>query len=389
MRHRLPRSPFAAVGLALAALAFDAGAVLPAEPVPNVLTLDPDYPDSYVFAHDTNFFSLLDGKVVLLDVAATTRQYKGAIGAGQFASFIESTARPELYVAETFYPRRTRGERTDTITIYDKATLDIVDEIVLPGGKRGQMVTHKNTLQLTPDERYLLVYNFTPAESVTIVDIVRREVLNEIGIAGCSLVYITGKRGFSSLCSDGAMLTVRFDGDGNETSRKRLPRFFDIEQDPLFAKAVRIGSTAYFPSFHGYVQPIDFSGDTPVVRPRWSLMSLAEREANWRPGGWQIATGHPDGLLYVLMHEGGMNGSHKDGGSEVWVYDVETQKRLRRIALARWSVSIEVTRGRSPYLVVTNAEEFSVDVYDAASGELVRTIGGRLAETPFLFHAVK
>ena len=389
MFHRPRRAARASFGALLAAFALNAAAVLPAEPVPNVLSLDPDYPDTWVFAHDINFFSMLDGKVVLLDVAADTRQYKGAIGAGQFASFIESSTRPELYVAETFYSRRTRGKRTDTVTIYDKATLDVVAEIELPGGKRGQMVTHKNMLQLTPDERFLLVYNFTPAESVTVVDVQRREVLSEISIAGCSLIYITGERGFSSLCSDGAMMTVHFDASGNEVSRQRLPRFFDIDEDPLFAKAIRIGDTAYFPSFHGYVQPVGLGGDTPEIRPRWSLLTEDERAANWRPGGWQIATGHPDGRLYVLMHEGGENGTHKNGGSEVWVFDVTSRKRVKRISLDRWGVSIEVTRGRQPHLVVTNAEEFSVDVYNAASGRLVRTIGGRLAETPFLFHAVK
>ena len=164
------KSLYTALGAAAIAVGavYPAAAELPVDPIPNVLSLDPDYPDTWIYAHDTNFFSLLDGQVVLLDVAAENRHYKGAIPAGQFASFLESTRRPELYVAETFYSRRTRGERTDTITIHDKATLDVIDEIVLPGGKRGQMVTHKHTL------RFLDVVQPSREESATLRRLVHR-----------------------------------------------------------------------------------------------------------------------------------------------------------------------------------------------------------------------
>ncbi|MBT8447176.1 MAG: amine dehydrogenase [Gammaproteobacteria bacterium] len=367
----------------------NAWAELPVDPIPNVLSLDPDYPDTWIYAHDTNFFSLLDGQVVLLDVAAENRNYKGAIPAGQFASFIESTRRPELYVAETYLSRRTRGERTDVITIHDKSTLDVIDEIELPGGKRGQMVTHKHTLRfLDAEERHLAVYNFTPAESVTIVDVAAREILSEIEIPGCAFIYPTGPMGFSSLCSNGAMLTVQLDGSGQESTRTRLEPFFDIDTDPLFAKAVHIGNVAYFPTFGGKLQPIDLSGPRPVVGAAWNLVSDREAAANYRPGGWQIATGRADGHLYVLMHKDGSDGSHKNGGDEVWVFDVTKRQRVQIIKLAKWGVSIEVTGGASPYLAVLNAD-MDLDVYDANAGQLLRTIGDRFAETAFMLHAVQ
>ena len=385
------KSLYTALGAAAIAVAavYPAAAELPVDPIPNVLSLDPDYPDTWIYAHDTNFFSLLDGQVVLLDVAAENRHYKGAIPAGQFASFLESTRRPELYVAETFYSRRTRGERTDTITIHDKATLDVIDEIVLPGGKRGQMVTHKHTLRfLDAEERHLAVYNFTPAESVTIVDVAARKVVSEIEIPGCAFIYPTGPMGFSSLCANGAMLTVQLDGSGAEASRTRIDPFFDIDADPLFAKAVHIGSVAYFPSFGGKLQPIDLAGPQPVIGEPWELVSEQEAAANYRPGGWQIATGRDDGHLYVLMHKDGKEGSHKNGGDEVWVFDVAKRQRVQIIKLAKWGVSIEVTGSATPYLAVLNAD-MDLDVYDANAGKLLRTIGNRFAETAFMLHAVQ
>ena len=87
------------------------------------------------------------------------------------------------------------------------------------------------------------------------------------------------------------------------------------------------------------------------------------------------------------MHKDGYNGSHKDGGSEVWVFDTTSKKRIRRFVLKEWGVSIEVTKGDSPYLVVTNGN-YDLDVYSANDGKWQRVIGGRAFEMPMVLHAV-
>ncbi len=376
-------------------------AELAPEPNPNVVVLQEDYPRDWIFVHDTNFMNLIDGKVVVVDVASPNRNYKGAIGAAQFASFVQSTVRPEFYVAETFYARNTRGERTDVITIYDPASLKPTGEILLPGNKRGQVVTQKGTFRLIDDDRLGLVFNFTPAASVTVVDMVKRKVLNEIPIPGCSLIYPAGRLAFSSLCGNGTLATFTIDERGRLQDQVRSEPFFDIDDDPLFMKAAFIDGIAYFPSFKGKVQPVDLSTETPVILEPWSLLpekkkGFARRlnpknwggKKDWRPGGWQVISGRPDGRIYVLMNPRSYDGSHKDGGAEVWVYDVKARTRIQRIKLKHWGVSIEVTRGDIPYLVVTNADML-LDVYDADSGELVRTIGGGVAETPLVLHAVQ
>ena len=65
---------------------------------------------------------------------------------------------------------------------------------------------------LTDDERFLLIYNFTPAQSVSVVDIGERKFVGEVETAGCALVYPTGRRSFFSICSDGALLVMTLDG---------------------------------------------------------------------------------------------------------------------------------------------------------------------------------
>lgn len=87
------------------------------------------------------------------------------------------------------------------------------------------------------------------------------------------------------------------------------------------------------------------------------------------------------------MHKGGKDGTHKSGGPEVWIYDTSTKKRLQKIVLKNWGVSIEVTRGPRPLLAVTNGD-MQIDVYDANSGEWKTMVGGAAA-MPLSLHALR
>lgn len=376
---------FVLISLGIAPWAYSAD--LKREDVGKVEVLPHKYPDTWIFAHDPNFFALTEGKVVVVDVASGNRHYKGAIGAAQFASFRASSIHNELYSAETFYSRGTRGDRIDFVTIYDSKSLSVIDEIPLPGKKRAQVVPEKHALQLIDNDRFLLAFNFSPAASVTVIDIKKRQIVNDVDIPGCSLIYPTGKRGFSTLCADGGMLTFQLSKSGKVTSEQRIAPFFDPADDPVFEKAVYIDKVAYFPTFKSDLVTIDFSETTPKILPLRSLVNEKQKQQKWRPGGWQIATSHESGSLYFLMHKNGFNGSHKDGGTQVWVFDAKSAKRTAVHQLKGHSVSIEVTSGQSPYLVVTNAD-MSIDIYNAKSGEFIRNIGG-VAIMPISLHASK
>ena len=264
-----------------------------------------------------------------------------------------------------------------------------MDEIVLPGGKRGQLVTHRNTLRFLNDEKLLLLFNFTPAASVSVIDIVKRKVVSEASVAGCSMIYPAGKLAFGSLCGDNTMLVTRLSAKGKVKEQSRTAPFFNADDDPLFAKPARIGGVVYYPSFKGMIQPVDLTAETPVIGAAWSLLDDNDRRQNRRPGGWQIIAAHEaSGRLFVLMHEDGFDGSHKNGGDEVWEFDAASGKRLHRRKLRTWGVSVQLTQHDDPYLVVVNAN-MEMDVYRADSGEWLRTIGGRAFETPFMMHAAR
>jgi methylamine dehydrogenase heavy chain len=247
-------------------------------------------------------------------------------------------------------------------------------------------VTHKNALRLIDNERIALVSNFTPAASVTIVDLVDKKVLGEIQTPACSLTFPTGQRGFSTLCGSGAMSTFILNEDGSVKSQSSTEPFNDIDKDALFLKTATVGGITYFPSFTGRIRPVDLSGDKPKILDDWPLVSPDLAKEGWRPGGWQIIDAHPDGSLYILMHPDGREGTHKGGGSEVWVFDPKSKERSARLKLATWGVSLAVTKSDPAYLVVTNAN-MALDVYSADKGELLRSIGDNLANTPLVVQA--
>ena len=357
---------------------------LPVETIPSSQTLPAEYPATWVFAHDFNFNSLLDGKVIIVDVAAENRNFKGIVGASGFASFQHSKARSELYSAQSFYSRGTYGERTDVVVITDPASLKPIGEIIIPT-KRLQVVTQVNSFQLADDDRMGLVMNFTPAASVTVLDMPGRKVLGEVAVPGCNFIFPTGKRGFSTLCGDGSLATYALSEKGEVTSSSRSKAFIDIDNDPLFVKNAVIAGITYFPSFHSRIQPVDFRSEEPRVLDDWNMVPAELQNENWRPSGWQVIAGNEE-ELFVLMQSGGKEGSHKDGGTEVWVFQPESGTLQRRIKLGTPGISIAVTRSEPSYLVVTNAEML-LDVYDAASGKLLRSISTGTSATPMVVQA--
>ena len=308
----------------------------------------------------------------------------------------------EIYMAETYYARGTRGARTDLVSIADALTLQSKGEVVIPP-KRAEHVSWVAGSALSDDGRFVAVFNLTPATSLSIVDVAERRFVAEVETPGCSLVYAAGPRRFLSLCADGTALVLTLDDKGNELSKVRTERWFDPQKDPVMEKAARRGDQWFFVSFEGVVHPIDVSGESLRFLDPWPLFSDADRAAEWRAGGMQpIALHAATGRLHVLVHQGGAD-THKDPGTEVFVYDVDKRERVQRIALRNPTASfvlgqmkmppggavdwllqrvlpndgverIAVTQDNAPVLLAATAFPATLSVYDARSGEFLRDV---------------
>ena len=349
-----------AAGVALADVPAEEPGVVPAPPVS----------PHWVFLTDAAFFHLTEGKIVIVD--GDQAKVISKLSTGYLADNRLSADGKELYVVETFWSRGTRGERTDVVTIFDMTTFLPVGEIKIPG--RFLAVTQPYNTGLSPDGRWLYIFNLNPATSVVVVDLKARKVVGEISTPGCALV-LPGTDKFLMPCGDGTFLQVNLDASGNETSRARTEKIFDVDTDPISERPAVTNTGYAFTSYGGKVYEIDMTGDAPVYAKPWSLTTDAE--ADWRPGGWeQVAYSRSTNELYVAMHQGGP-GTHEAPGPEIWVYNLAEKKKVRTIKPAEPVLSITVSRDDKPILAAIT-ETLGLSIMDAATGTQTGSMTGLL-----------
>jgi methylamine dehydrogenase heavy chain len=328
----------------------------------------------WILVNDFNGPGTADSKVYLFD--ADTGRMLGMLSTGIWRNVVETASDlSTIYSPETYYARGTRGERVDTVTFYDGRTLAARGEAVIPP-RRASGLPHRSYSGISDDGRFVYVANMTPAYSVSVVDTAAVAFAGEIETTGCAMVYPTGNRAFASLCGDGTLQNITIDDAGALVARQRSPRFFDPEQDPVTEKAARIGDVWYFVSFNGMVHAIDVSRPAPALARTWSLFSEAERADDWRVGGIGLVAAHADlRRLFVIVNQDGPH-SHKNPGKAVWVFDIDSGKRVQQIDLLQPAGAIAVSRDAEPLLYATSMALPAIFVYDARTGQHLRTIEG-------------
>ena len=355
----------------------DAGAKMPVAEA-HVTAILPPTNLRRLFVLDTAFPAAEAAKTYVVD--GETGKLEGMFSQGYWPNFAISPDGSAVYAADTYFEKHTRGRRQDFVVVRDARTLAVLDDILLPNG-RFLIVTKKFNFGVTPDGHYALSYNLAPRTSVSVVDLLLRKYLGEIDIPGCGLIFPQSPNRFTTLCADGSVETVTFDAQLKATV-ERVRKVFDAEKDPVFEHSGwdKQHQMLYLVSYSGSVVPLALSGATPIVQPSWWLTTPAERQAGWKPGGWQVTHFHvPSRRLYVLMHQG-HEWTHKNSGTEVWVYDVQTQKLLQKVKLNIPAQAIAVSQDESPllYTIVDGAE---IITYSSATGK-VRSKLQNLGFTP-------
>jgi methylamine dehydrogenase heavy chain len=336
----------------------------------------------WIYVLDGAYYNEIDSRVYLFD--GDTYRRIGQIDAGFMPGVNLSPDGKTTVVATTYFARGGHGTRTDVVEFNDNATLSKTGEIVIPP-KHAQTLPLLYDVAYSSDGRFVYTPYLTPAASFGVLDPAKKTVIGEIDTAGCTLVFPSGPNRVSSICESGRLLTVTLDPSGHEASRANSDPFFNPDEDPVFAQAVPTGNGYAFISFLGQVHEIDFSGSKPVISAPWSLVETADKGV-WRPGGTQIGALHRRlGRLYVPMHRGG-EGSHKDGGTEIWVFDLKSHQRL-----ARWpfdtresgsAVSLQVSQDAAPLLFAAT-DKSDLVIFEALSGRL-KHVEKHLGQTPLL-----
>ncbi len=336
-----------------------------------------------LYITDISFLHIVDGRLHVVDGDAL--KYLGMLSTGYAGLSTLSNDGKEMYVATTYYSRLSRGERSDVVDIHDTQTLEHKGEIPIPP-RHAQALPYKGLARVSSDGRWLLVQNATPASSVSVVDLRARKFAAEVATPGCWIIVpsqTVGSR-FATLCGDGTLQAIELNDDGTLKSRKRSARFFDADADPVFVHSEAVGDRHYFVSFLGRLYAADLSGETPQVEPPWSLVDKADQAKRWRPGGYQLMAIHrPSKRLFVAMHPGGAEGSHKNPAQEIWVFDLETHQRLARLP-GHNAIAMTISQIAQPKLFALDALKGGFVVYDAGPKPRYLTRMGDVGETPTL-----
>lgn len=360
--RRIRHTLCAAAGLVLAALA--ARAELPAETL-SVAKLPP--PNAHrLYVSDVTIQHIVDNRLHVID--GEQFKYLGQVSTGYAGQSTLSRDRQELYVTSTYFPRLSRGERSDVVEIHDPLTLQWRAEIGIPP-RRAQALPYFGIVRTSLDNRWLFVQNATPAASVTVVDLKARKFAAEIPNPGCWIIIPseTAANRFSTLCGDGTLQTMVLNDDGTLQSKARSARFFDPDEDPVYVQTQNIGDQHYFVSFRGKVYVADLAEATPKIAAPWTFLTAADTKRQWRPGGYQLFALHRQSQrLFIAMHKKGAEGTHKNPADEIWVIDLATKKRLARLP-GHAAVALVVTQDARPTLYALDAVKMAIAKFDAGT----------------------
>ena len=334
-------------------------------------------------AHRVLVGSSFQGGLHVVDGDTGKRQ--GEIFTAAGANFAIDPNDAYYYVAETYWSHGNRGKRDDLLSIYDDQ-LKLVADVAVPG--RLIAVPKSPTLAVSGDGRWAYVYNMHPASSVAVVDLRARKLATVVETPGCGMVYAWKAAGFSSLCADGTVATVSAVGTKYTVSHSE--RFFDAEHDPVFEESIvdRNAEHALFISYTGIVYEAQLGEHFRIV-DHWSLQQAAQLapattsalEFTWRPGGSHFATYHrASGRLFVLMHVG-THWSHKQSGTQVWVFDTQRRQRIAHFETPAPSDTITISQDSEPLLYVLTSRDAGeaanqLAICNAQTGEVLRTAKG-------------
>jgi methylamine dehydrogenase heavy chain len=371
------------------ALAVWCGAALAADPLPpekiGVAVPSPPTPHR-LYLTDLQIAHITDGVVHIVD--GQSFKYLGMFSTGLFGITALTSDSSEMLVASTYYTKRNRGDRFDQLEAYDTKTFALKKEIQIPA-KHAMALPYKGTIAPSVDDAWVFIQNATPLSSVTVVDHKAWKVTAEVPTLGCWIILPSqsNPRRFATLCGDGTVVTVTLNEKGDTATQTRSEKLFDPEKDPLFVQGERVGDAYHFVSYEGNIKVINVGGDVAKVEDSWSLLDEADKKAGWKPGGYQVQALHaPTKRLYVGMHDGAKNGSHKNPAKEIWVYDLATKKRIQR-APGSGSIAMALTKEAKPTLYAYDGMNLKFVRYETApelkpiaSGDKVGDFAG-LVET--------
>ena len=331
-----------------------------------------------LFVADLAIEHIVDGRVRIFD--ANSMKLLGMVGTGFLGQVYIPAKQDVFYVATSYIEKITRGKRSDWLEVYDSNTLALKSEIAI-ATSRTQALNYRPLLQGSSDNRWIFAQNATPATSVSVVDLKAQKQTAELPNAGCYGIYPTATNSlrFATMCGDGTFGSYTLKEDGSAAERAASEPLFDADKDALFIHGERDGNNWVYVSFTGNIHVVDLEGTTAKLVDKIAMTEGVE--GDWRPSGYQTHAFHPkSGVLFVLMHKGGTEGSHKNPAEEIWAYDLRNKKLLSRSPTTT-AFSVALGQGDEPVVYAIDLVGLKVMRYtsDAAKGYALTAAGEQKA----------
>lgn len=277
-----------------------------------------------------------------------------------------------LAQVSTVFERIARGKRTDYVEIFDPETLLPTADIELPEAPRFLVGTYQWMNALSPDNSRLLFYQFSPAPAVGVVDLAGGKFDRMVEVPDCYHIFPASADVFYMNCRDGSL--ARIDISGTEPAVTNTEVFHGEEEllinHPAFS--TRSGRLVW-PTYTGKIFQMDLTAEGAVFREPVEALTEAERAEGWRPGGWQQTAYHRKSDRIFLLVDQRDQWRHKAASRFVVVLN-GAGERLAKFELGHEIDSINVSQDDEPLLYALSAGTQTLHIYDAASGEELRSV---------------
>lgn len=275
----------------------------------------------------------------------------------------------------TVWSRVARGKRNDYLQILDPTNNEVVTDIDLPPA-RFLVNTYPTMAGLTPDDKSLLFYQFSPSPGVALIDLEAKKFVKIMDVPDCYHVFPTAADTFYMQCREGHLLKATFDKEGNLKHEKT--KVFHPEDEFLIntaaysPKAKRIVWSAY----DGTIYQADLSSAEAKFLPTFEAFTDEEKKDRWAPGGWQPVAYHRESNRIFVLADQRAKWTHKYPSRFVFVYDAATGKRLSKFELGHEINSIGLSPDKEPLLYALSSGDRTLYIFDSATGKEKSKVGG-------------
>lgn len=292
----------------------------------------------------------------------------GMVDGGFLANPFAATDGSYFGIASTVYSRIAKGKRDDYVEIYDSKSLEVIADIDIPEA-RFLVGTYPWMTTVTPDNKSLLFYQFTPSPQVGLVDIENKKFVRMLDVPDCYHIFPSGNDNFFMHCRSGTLAKVSYDKEGKVDIKETEPFHGEDEymiNTPAFS--LKAGQLVW-PTYDGKIFTADISSGEAKFGKPFEVFSDEEKKQNWRVGGWlPVAYHRGSGQVYLLADQRA-KWTHKFPSRFVFVHDIKTGERIRKIELGRDIDSIAVSQDDKPQLYALSTGEKTLFILDAETGK--------------------